>query len=258
MALNTTTRLGPSAVSANTKLASSVITPHALAAGAVSANTKLASGVVTTHALATSAVTTAKITDANITTAKLADSSVTPAKGGTGQNFSTTAQGSTLYFSGTGTVAALAPGTSGQFLKTQGAGANPAWDTVTSVTAATQAEMEAASSTTVFVSPGRQQYHPSALKMWADMRNNAGSPVLDASFNVSSLTDIGTGIWRPNLTTSFSTTADYVAGGTAMDHQYVVMVQYRAAGSFQVRSWMGTGTHHDADGDMVCWAFGDQ
>jgi len=92
---------------------------------------KISDSNVTTAKLADSSITTAKITDANITTAKLADSSVTPAKGGTGQNFSTTAQGSTLYFSGTGTVAALAPGTSGQFLKTQGAGANPAWANAT-------------------------------------------------------------------------------------------------------------------------------
>jgi len=47
--------------------------------------------------------------------------------GGTGQNFSATAQGNTLYFSSAGTVAALSPGTSGYFLKTQGAGANPVW-----------------------------------------------------------------------------------------------------------------------------------
>jgi hypothetical protein len=45
--------------------------------------------------------------------------------GGTGQDFSATAQGNTLYFSGAGALAALAPGTSGQFLQTAGAGANP-------------------------------------------------------------------------------------------------------------------------------------
>jgi len=76
-------------------------------------------------------IESSQIADSSVTTAKLADSSATPAKGGTGQNFSTTAQGSTLYFSGTGTVAALAPGTSGQFLKTQGTGANPTWTDVT-------------------------------------------------------------------------------------------------------------------------------
>jgi len=136
-----------------------------------------------------------------ISTTSLADSSVTPAKGGTGQNFSTTAQGSTLYFSGTGTVAALAPGTSGQFLKTQGAGANPAWDTVTTPAAATQAELEAASSTTVFTSPGRERYHPTASKAWGNGDKNGNVLI---SFNVSSLTDIATGRCRWNWTTAFT------------------------------------------------------
>jgi hypothetical protein len=49
--------------------------------------------------------------------------------GGTGGNFSATAQGSLWYFSGSGTVAALAPGTSGQLLQTNGAAANPSWVT---------------------------------------------------------------------------------------------------------------------------------
>jgi len=151
--------------------------------------------------LADGSVTTAKLADSSVTTAKLADSSATPAKGGTGQNFSTTAQGSTLYFSGTGTVAALAPGTSGQFLKTQGTGANPTWDTVTVPAAATQAELEAASSTTVFTSPGRERYHPTACKAWGN-GDKHGNVLI--SFNVSSLTDIATGRCRWNWTTAFT------------------------------------------------------
>ncbi|GAH25086.1 unnamed protein product, partial [marine sediment metagenome] len=47
--------------------------------------------------------------------------------GGTGQNFSAIAQGSILYFSAAGTISNLAPGISGQYLKTQGADANPVW-----------------------------------------------------------------------------------------------------------------------------------
>ncbi len=47
--------------------------------------------------------------------------------GGTGQNWSTIAQGGIPYFSAAGTMSVLAAGTSGYFLKTQGAGANPVW-----------------------------------------------------------------------------------------------------------------------------------
>jgi len=49
------------------------------------------------------------------------------ANGGLGADNSSGAQGSTLYFSATGTISVLGPGTSGQFLKTQGAAANPIW-----------------------------------------------------------------------------------------------------------------------------------
>lgn len=55
--------------------------------------------------------------------------------GGTGSDLSSTAQGSILYFSATGVISVLTPGTSGQLLKTQGASANPIWATVLGNTA---------------------------------------------------------------------------------------------------------------------------
>lgn len=77
-----------------------------------------------------SAVGTAQITDGNVTTAKLADNSVTGAKIALGSD----AQGDVMYYNGTD-WARLAAGTSGQFLKTNGAGANPAWAASGSLTA---------------------------------------------------------------------------------------------------------------------------
>ena len=50
------------------------------------------------------------------------------AYGGTGSNFSATAQGNIFYFSGTGTIAALAPGTTDYPLVSNGSGANPAYE----------------------------------------------------------------------------------------------------------------------------------
>lgn len=49
------------------------------------------------------------------------------ANGGTGADNSAVAQGYIPYMSATGVISWLAVGTSGQILKTQGAGANPAW-----------------------------------------------------------------------------------------------------------------------------------
>lgn len=55
---------------------------------------------------------------------------------------------------------------------------------------AVKSEMETATSTTLAVSPGRVQYHPGAVKVWA-VFGVAGDVV--ASHNVSSVTDTGTG-----------------------------------------------------------------
>ena len=52
------------------------------------------------------------------------------ANGGTGSDNSAVVQGVIPYFSATGVISGLATGTSGQFLKTQGASANPTWATV--------------------------------------------------------------------------------------------------------------------------------
>lgn len=66
---------------------------------------------------------------------------------------------------------------------------------------ATQAEMEGGSSTTVVVTPGRQHYHPSAAKAWGKF--GVAANVL-ASYNITSLTDTGTGVIAVTIATDFS------------------------------------------------------
>ena len=77
--------------------------------------------------------------------------------------------------------------------------------------AATQANQETATSTTTFVSPGRQQYHPSAAKGWAKCAMN-GTAAL--AYNVTSVTDVATGRVRINWTVPFSS-AEYVGVASA-------------------------------------------
>jgi hypothetical protein len=79
---------------------------------------------------------------------------------------------------------------------------------------ATKAQLEAASSTSTFASPGRQQYHPSAAKYWGQSTVSAGVPATPggASFNVSSVTDVATGRATWNFTTAFSS-SNYGAFG---------------------------------------------
>lgn len=76
----------------------------------------------------------AQIVDGAIDTADLADNAVTFAKVADGT------QGGVPYYGAAGAPAELAAGTSGQYLKTQGAGANPIWaDVVSSPTGAIMA-----------------------------------------------------------------------------------------------------------------------
>jgi len=69
------------------------------------------------------------------------------------------------------------------------------------VLAATQAEQEAGSSTIVAVTPGNQHSHPSASKGWA-VFESAGTIVV--SYNVTSVTDNGTGDFTVNWDVDFS------------------------------------------------------
>lgn len=67
--------------------------------------------------------------------------------------------------------------------------------------AATQADQETGTSLATFVSPGVQQYHPSACKAWLECGVAAD---ITASYNITSLTDTGTGVVTITIATDFS------------------------------------------------------
>ena len=86
--------------------------------------------------------------------------------------------------------------------------------------AGTQAEQEAASSTSVATTPGRQQYHPSAPKVWGYVTVSGGTPTLVASYNVTSISDDGTGRLGVTIATDFSSASYAVipgAGASALE-----------------------------------------
>lgn len=124
--------------------------------------------------------------------------------------------------------------------------------------AATQSEQEAGTSTTAMVTPGRQQYHPSAAKCWvvADMAGNIG-----ASYNMTSVTDTGTGVVTLTIATDFSS-GSYCAvvsvdpsgggifgGATGTE---------RAAGSFVVRTYNSITQVAQDTSLVMAAAYGDQ
>lgn len=78
--------------------------------------------------------------------------------------------------------------------------------TVATTDAATQAEQEAGTNLIHMVTPGRQQFHPSAAKAWHHTAYSGGTPTLGASYNVSSITDNGVGDLLVVVATLFSAT----------------------------------------------------
>ncbi len=76
--------------------------------------------------------------------------------------------------------------------------------------AATQSDMEAGTSTTLFVTPAAMKWHPGVAKFWG-LFNVSGGTV--AGWNVDAPSDNGTGDITVNITTDFSS-ASYCAGVT--------------------------------------------
>lgn len=212
-----------------------------------------------------STIATADVADGAITYAKIQDVSATSRvlgrkTAGAGDTEECTAsevldfvgstRGSILYRGNTG-WAILTPGTSGHVLTSNGAGADPSYQSSSVPSAATQAEQEAGSSTTVYTSPGRQQYHPSAAKGWVAY-DHAAATIL-ASYNVSSVGDNSAGDFSVNWDTDFSS-ANY-AIAVASEHPDVRTI-LKLAGSVQVRTRNSGGTLTDGLTDVTAW--GDQ
>lgn len=185
--------------------------------------------------------------------------SPTAAAGFTGPGSST--DNSVVLWNGTGGATVKdgpALGSAAQVLTSNGAGVAPSFQNLPAgVVAATQAQQEAASVTTVYNSPGRQQFHPSATKAW--VYSSSTGTVL-AGYNVASITHGGTGDFTVNFTTSFSSTN--MACATSMDnaiiaHNATISIRSRAAGS--VRVYMESGNSPSAiDQSFSVACFGDQ
>lgn len=82
--------------------------------------------------------------------------------------------------------------------------------TLAAPVAAAQSDQETATSTTLMVTPGRQQYHPSAAKAWCYFNGTTtGTNAPTAGYNVTSVTRNSAGNYTVNFTTAMSS-ANYV------------------------------------------------
>lgn len=131
----------------------------------------------------------------------------------------------------------------------------------TFVQPATQVQMEAASSTTTAVSPGLLQNHPGACKMWAAISVSGGTPALDASYNVTSITDTSAGNVTITIETDFSSSAycaianSVSAAGTG---NLATVRTGQTAGSLVVRTLLASSGADTDNINLVVAAYGDQ
>lgn len=86
------------------------------------------------------------------------------------------------------------------------------------VNAATQAQMESASSTVVSVTPGRQHYHPGMPKAWAVWDGTTtGTHAVTSGYNITNVTRNGTGDYTVTFDTAFSSANIVVTGSGKID-----------------------------------------
>lgn len=88
---------------------------------------------------------------------------------------------------------------------------------------ATAGEVTTGTDTTRAVTPGRQHKHESAVKAWCGY-NGVSNGIFD-SYNISSVTDNGTGDFTFNFASAFVGGANYVGAGIAENNanEYVVI-----------------------------------
>lgn len=164
---------------------------------------------------------------------------------------------------GTGVATALAVnvGSAGAPVVFNGAGGTPSSLTLTNATGlpvAAQSDQETATSVVLPVTPGRQQYHPSASKAWAKFDGTTvGTNAPTVGYNVATVTRNSAGNYTVNLTTAFSS-ANYVVIGTATGNTYAVIFVSATASTFTIETRLtSTGGLADITPIFVV-AFGDQ
>jgi len=118
---------------------------------------------------------------------------------------------------------------------------------------ATQAEMEAGSSTAAFVTPGRTHFHPGVAKSWVSISSTG---VLESpDYNVDDITDTGTGDRTVVIDTDHSTNVYTITSNGPADGTIEATADTRAVGSYRVRIYVNDTTLTDQPSQHA--TFGD-
>lgn len=135
-------------------------------------------------------------------------------------------------------------------------------DTATGVLEiAVQSEMETGTSTTLAVTPGRQHFHPSAAKCWGYATVSGGTPTLQVSYNITSITDTGLGAITFTIANDFSS-VNFNAVAEVENASPSSMVtnlnsSVRAAGAIGITSQFSTTANSADPGAWHLTCFGD-
>lgn len=123
---------------------------------------------------------------------------------------------------------------------------------------AVQSEMEAGSSTTLGVSPGRQHFHPGHPKAGGELDGTGTPSFASGDYGMGSITDNGTGDYTLNFDTSFSSANFWCAVcGVESANPGVMTNGTKSTSSVQVTTRNSTNaTAHDRDGNGFA-AWGD-
>lgn len=169
-----------------------------------------------------------------------------------------TTRGDIIRGDSSGDAERLAKGAANTFLSSNGTD-------VAYVAAATQTEQEAGTALSKPVTPARQHYHQSAAKAWV-VFNGTGAVAITASFNITSITDNGTGNYTVNIATNFSS-ANYAGvvsghrgvGGTATNfHAVGPITSDPTAGTWRLETG-NSNSNSNVDFEFVSAIFfGDQ
>ena len=123
---------------------------------------------------------------------------------------------------------------------------------------ATQADQETATSTTAPVTPGRQQFHPGHPKCWAWVTQSGGTPSLSTSYNITSITDTGSGRLTITIATDFSSANWLALPMVADSNSRMPVIGNIAAGSVRIDLYTDGGSLTDPGIGWGLAGFGDQ
>ena len=87
---------------------------------------------------------------------------------------------------------------------------------ISTATAASQAEQEAGTEAGKYVAPLTQQHHPSAAKLWVNFDASSGTPTIQSSYNITSITDSGVGNFTVNIADGFSAAYQCIVLGAGL------------------------------------------